>query len=178
MFSVTSLKVLSRCLEGYVEDLVGEIQIHAGKSHSKRWVEEKAKRLMTVLFSRNEQPKSRSQTFILHGMIPLLLSFAEQLSELEKQMNQMAARLPEVELVKSIPGIGDKLAAALVDEIGDVRQFENPKQLVAFAGLDPGIFSSGKFTATVFTDYNAWFYEATSCFIFSSTMWYSRKQQL
>lgn len=63
-------------------------------------------------------------------------------------MNEIALSLPEVELVKSIPGIGDKLAAAIVAEIGDVRQFKDAKQLVAFAGIDPGIFSSGKFVAT------------------------------
>ncbi|MNB73337.1 Transposase IS116/IS110/IS902 family protein [compost metagenome] len=63
-------------------------------------------------------------------------------------MDELATGLPEIELVKSIPGIGDKLAAAMVAEIGDVRQFKEAKQLVAFAGLDPGIFSSGKFTAT------------------------------
>lgn len=37
---------------------------------------------------------------------------------------------------------------AIVAEIGDARQFKDAKQLVAYAGLDPGIFSSGKFTAT------------------------------
>nr|WP_233500830.1 IS110 family transposase [Paenibacillus antibioticophila] len=60
----------------------------------------------------------------------------------------MARGLPEFELLKSIQGIGDKLATVIVAEIGDVRRFKEPKQLVAFAGLDPGIFSSGKFTAT------------------------------
>ncbi|WP_449601894.1 transposase [Paenibacillus sp. Marseille-Q9583] len=35
-------------------------------------------------------------------------------------MEEMATHLPEVELVMSIPGIGDKLAAAIVAEIGDV----------------------------------------------------------
>ena len=78
----------------------------------------------------------------------MLLTFMEQLSDLEKQMNELAFDLPEVELVKSIPGIGDKLAAAIVAEVGDVHQFEGAKQLVAYAGLDPGIFSSGKFTTT------------------------------
>lgn len=148
LFSVTSLKVLARCLEGCVDDLLGDIQTHAGKSHSKRGVEEKEEQLREILLDWNGRPKSRSQTVILHGMVSLLLSFSEQLSELEKQMDEMASDLPEVKLVKSIPGIGDKLAAAIVAEIGDVSQFKDPKQLVAFAGLDPGIFSSGKFTAT------------------------------
>nr|WP_244213731.1 transposase [Paenibacillus barcinonensis] len=65
-----------------------------------------------------------------------------------QQMEDIAGNLPEVELVKSTPGIGMKQAVAIVAEIGDVRQFRNAKQLVAFAGLDPDIFSSGKFTAT------------------------------
>ncbi|MOA14627.1 Transposase IS116/IS110/IS902 family protein [compost metagenome] len=88
------------------------------------------------------------QTTVLRSMVGLVLAFTEQLSVLEKQMDELATGLPEVELVKSIPGIGDKLAAAIVAEIGNVRQFREAKQLVAFAGLDPGIFSSGKFTAT------------------------------
>jgi hypothetical protein len=61
---------------------------------------------------------------------------------------QMAMMLPEVELLKTIPGLGDQLAAVLAVEIGDASQFETPKQLVAYAGLDPGVYSSGKFTAS------------------------------
>ncbi|WP_175320828.1 transposase [Paenibacillus sp. HGF5] len=53
-----------------------------------------------------------------------------------------------MELIKSIPGVGNKLAAAIVAELGDASQFKDAKQLVAYAGLDPGIYSSGKFTAT------------------------------
>jgi len=142
LFSVTSLKVQGRCLEGDVEDLVETIQAGAGKSHSRRWVDEKAKRLREVLLHWRVQPRSRSQTAALSGMVSLLLTFMEQLSDLEKQMNELAFDLPEVELVKSIPGIGDKLAAAIVAEVGDVHQFEGAKQLVAYAGLDPGILTA------------------------------------
>ncbi|SEK74513.1 Transposase IS116/IS110/IS902 family protein [Paenibacillus sp. cl141a] len=78
----------------------------------------------------------------------MVLTMIRQLDELEKQMEDMAANLSEVELVKSIPGIGTKLAAAIIAEVGDVKQFSDAKQLVAYAGLDPCIFSSGKFTAT------------------------------
>jgi transposase len=41
----------------------------------------------------------------------------------------VATALPEVELIKSIPGVGDKLAATIVSEIGDAHQFEDAKQL-------------------------------------------------
>ncbi|SDE74609.1 Transposase IS116/IS110/IS902 family protein [Paenibacillus sp. cl6col] len=32
-------------------------------------------------------------------------------------------------------------------EIGDIKQFRHAKQLVTYAGLDPSVHSSGKFTA-------------------------------
>ncbi|BFH10946.1 IS110 family transposase [Paenibacillus melissococcoides] len=148
LFSETSLHVLARCLEDQVEDLQEIIQKNAGKSHSQKWAVGKVEYLNGVMSRWREQPRSRAQTSVLRSMVDLVLAFTKQLNELEKQMAQLSTGLPEVELVKSIPGIGEKLAAVIVAEIGDVRQFKEAKQLVAFAGLDPGIFSSGKFTAT------------------------------
>ncbi|WP_186333779.1 transposase [Paenibacillus xylanexedens] len=57
----------------------------------------------------------------------------------------MSAGFPEVELVKSIPGMGTKLAAAIVAEMGDIRQFNDVKQLVAFDlwVLTPGFLVQG-----------------------------------
>jgi len=48
-----------------------------------------------------------------------------------------------VELVSSIPGIGENLAAIVVSEIGNVERFRNIKALTAFAGLDPRVRQSG-----------------------------------
>ncbi|AKG34741.1 IS110 family RNA-guided transposase [Paenibacillus durus] len=148
LFSVTSLHVLACCLEGQIENLHAVIQKCTRSSHSQKWTEAKMEQMKEALSYWKEQSRSRAQTSVLRGMVNLVLAFSDQLSELEKQMDELATCLPEVELVKSIPGIGDKLAAAIVAEIGDARQFKEAKQLVAFAGLDPGIFSSGKFTAT------------------------------
>ncbi|WP_110933537.1 IS110 family RNA-guided transposase [Paenibacillus bouchesdurhonensis] len=148
LFSITSLSVLKRCLEDDSENLMEVIQEGVGKSHSKRWVEEKAERIEVLLSIWRDYPISRAQTVMLSSMVTLLLTFIEQLGDLERQMNRIASTLPEVEWLKSIPGIGDKLAAAIVAEIGDIHQFEDAKQLVAYAGLDPTIYSSGKFTAT------------------------------
>jgi transposase len=51
-------------------------------------------------------------------------------------------------IVQSIPGIGEKIAATIISEIGEIDRFSHPKKLVAFAGVDPSVHSSGKFTAT------------------------------
>jgi len=46
-------------------------------------------------------------------------------------------------LLRSIPGIGQMLAPIFVGEIGSIDRFENPKKLTAFAGLDPRVKQSG-----------------------------------
>lgn len=49
-------------------------------------------------------------------------------------------------LLKSIPGIGDVTAAAILSEVGDPTRFHSPKQLVSFVGLAPRVTHSGKST--------------------------------
>lgn len=51
-------------------------------------------------------------------------------------------------MIQSIPGIGTRIAATILAEVGEIDRFDHAKKLVAFAGVDPSIFSSGKFTAT------------------------------
>ncbi|SFE74538.1 Transposase IS116/IS110/IS902 family protein [Bacillus sp. OV194] len=57
--------------------------------------------------------------------------------------------IEEYTIIQSIPGIGEKIAATIISEIGEIERFDHPKKLVAFAGIDPSIFQSGKFKGTV-----------------------------
>lgn len=45
-------------------------------------------------------------------------------------------------LLKSIPGIGGYLAAAVLAELGNLRRFNNERQLSNYIGLVPGIYQS------------------------------------
>lgn len=47
------------------------------------------------------------------------------------------------DLLLSIPGIGEKTIAWLLGELGMMSQFRTARQVVAFAGLSPGIHESG-----------------------------------
>jgi len=47
------------------------------------------------------------------------------------------------DLLSSVPGIGETLAATIVSEIGDIHRFENAKAVIAYAGLDPRVRQSG-----------------------------------
>lgn len=46
-------------------------------------------------------------------------------------------------LLKSIPGVGGFLAAAILAELGDLRRFNNESQFASFIGLIPCIKNSG-----------------------------------
>jgi transposase len=68
--------------------------------------------------------------------------------ELEQQIKAHIDRFPDLkrqkQLLVSIPGIGELTACKLLAEIPDIRNFENAKQLAAFAGLNPKHRQSGK----------------------------------
>jgi hypothetical protein len=79
-----------------------------------------------------------------------LSMMAEDLLRLQKRIGQLKDRLWDrvkvrraPHLLKSIGGIGRWSATVLYCEIGDIARFSSPKQLVAYAGLDPEREQSG-----------------------------------
>ena len=61
------------------------------------------------------------------------------------RMKELAKSLPEYSTVRSMGGVGDTLAPKLIAEIGDVRRMHSSKALIAFAGIDPPPYESGRF---------------------------------
>ena len=59
------------------------------------------------------------------------------------KMQILAKSLPEYEVVRAMPGVGDILACRLIAEIGDVRRFKSGSALVAYAGIDSPPNQSG-----------------------------------
>ena len=116
---------------------------------SSQWALGKAKKLMDSA-SRNPFQKVvyDSHLINLQMYIELLFQYQTHLSELESRIVMMANELEEYKVVQSIPGIGEKIAATIISEVGEIDRFSHPKKLVAFAGVDPRVYSSGKFTAT------------------------------
>ena len=81
--------------------------------------------------------------------IKLLVS---QIDFIEGQIAEVETRIREgveaVEpLVLTIPGIGHTLGAQIVSEIGDVRRFHSAAAVVKYAGINPSISQSGKFSS-------------------------------
>lgn len=118
-------------------------------SRSDQWAKEKAKKIMDSA-TRNPFQKVVYQSHLinLQMYIEMLFQYQGHLSILEKRIVTLANELEDYEIVQSIPGIGEKIAATIISEIGEIDRFSHPKKLVAFAGVDPRVYSSGKFTAT------------------------------
>ena len=77
----------------------------------------------------------------------LIKKLKDDMAEAERTIGEMiklAQELPDFSIIKSIPGIGDNLAARIIAELGDMTRFKKKNELVAFAGLDPRISESGK----------------------------------
>ena len=78
--------------------------------------------------------------------IDLIELLESQINDIEKQVSEFIKKSDNV--ITSIPGIGDMTAAIIISEIGDINRFNNPGQVLAFAGLDPSVKQSGTFNAS------------------------------
>jgi transposase len=67
----------------------------------------------------------------------------ESIGEQEKRVKELILKTKEMELLKSIPGIGVILSAVIALEIGDVQRFACAEKLASYAGTTPRVHSSG-----------------------------------
>ena len=93
---------------------------------------------------------SLAKELILPRKISTLLHLMEQLDQITGILSELCASLAieEMEIITSIDGIGDTTGAMFLAEVGDIQNFSSHKSLIAFAGMDPTVFQSGKFQGT------------------------------
>lgn len=78
----------------------------------------------------------------LNSLLTLYKATAEQICILESQITELIEEVHPRYM--SIPGIGPISAAVIYAEYGDIStNFSKPSQMLAFAGLEPGINDSG-----------------------------------
>jgi transposase len=120
------------------------------KSRSQQWANSQAEKLMAAA-AQNPFQKTlyHSLSLSLNMYINMLLEYKKHLSTLEDEIGALAKDIEECKIIQSIPGIGEKIAATIISEIGEIDRFNHPKKLVAFAGIDPSVFESGTFKGTL-----------------------------
>ena len=81
------------------------------------------------------------------ALVPLLeqvASLTEQIRQMDKQIEALGKRYPEVERLRSVPGVGPVIAAAYVLTLDSAEAARNSRAVGAFLGLRPRQSQSGE----------------------------------
>ena len=71
-------------------------------------------------------------------------NLGEMINVLDDQIELQSANNETIELLKTIPGIGQLWAATIYGEVGDINRFSSAKAFASYTGLVPSVRSSGE----------------------------------
>ena len=84
---------------------------------------------------------TETSDFLIQSYIKSIYCLNEQIDSIEKQIIESVRKLDTH--ILSIPGIAEISAGSIIAEFGDIKNFESPEKMLAFAGLEPSIRQSG-----------------------------------
>jgi transposase len=71
----------------------------------------------------------------IHGML-------EEKDKLEAKIKEYSTK--DIELIMTIPGMGEISSRTIQSAIGDIKRFKHAKQLTSYCGLVPTVYASGE----------------------------------
>jgi transposase len=80
---------------------------------------------------------------LLEAYLEVIETFTDQIERLEAAIEERAASRPETQLLMTIPGVSYYSSLLIHAEIGEIDRFDEAKQVVSYAGLNPVIRESG-----------------------------------
>ena len=78
----------------------------------------------------------------LQHTIRLIRELDTEISEIENQIQSIMKELHSP--ITTIPGVGFRMAAMILAEVGDFTRFSSPDKLLAYAGMSPSTYQSGQ----------------------------------
>jgi transposase len=116
----------------YRQGLLGAEEVPAVK---KKWLEKVV----------SDYQGDASIKFVLETLRDEWLQLHGQLKKVKEKLTAQAAADASMDMIyQSAPGIGPHHARVLANELEDMKQFSNEKQLFSFTGLTPSEYSSGE----------------------------------
>jgi len=79
----------------------------------------------------------------LYVELQMLYATEKCLHEITKKLNQLAKDDEQIRRLQTIPGVGDRLAEAIVAFLDEPKRFNSGKQVGSYAGLTPKQYQSG-----------------------------------
>ncbi len=96
--------------------------------------------LVTELLTRTP---SQELTIVINAYWSIWKKLDEAIHTIEDKLKHQAKEDPKEKTYRSAPGVGPLSARILSNELGDMSQFQNERQLFSFTGLTPSEHSSG-----------------------------------
>ena len=78
----------------------------------------------------------------LKHTIQLIRVFDAEIAEIEAEIDRIMTEIDSP--ITTIPGIGNRMGAMILAEIGDISRFDSPDRLLAYSGISPSTYQSGK----------------------------------
>lgn len=78
----------------------------------------------------------------LQHTIRLIRELDAEIAETEEQIQSILDELHSP--ITTIPGLGFRMAAMILAEVGDFTRFDSPDKLLAYAGMSPSTYQSGQ----------------------------------
>jgi transposase len=146
-------ELLTFCKNGMSKWLLTLIQRYPTARHLAKVQVKTVAKIPYVTLKKAEQLKAMAKVsvatetddttaFVVKATAKQLAEMTCTISQLEKNLEEKC-QLPEVELLKTIPGISSMTAITLILEIGDIHRFKSAKKLAAYFGLHPVYQQSG-----------------------------------
>jgi len=86
--------------------------------------------------------KMPAKSMELKHTIRLILELDKEIDEIEKEINSIMENINSP--ITTIPGIGTRMGAMILAEVGDFSNFESADKILAYAGLSPSTYQSGQ----------------------------------
>ncbi len=85
-------------------------------------------------------PENRQE---LDYFVKLLDDVKQEIDKQQKMIERAALNYPDVELLRSIPGVDTYSALLILSEIADINRFQTPEKLASYTGLISSTYQSG-----------------------------------
>jgi len=93
----------------------------------------------------------------IKNLVQVYRCLKEEEREVMRRIKRISQNMKETTMLMSMPGIAEFSSLMILAEIGDIKRFPSPKELVSYAGLCCGIYQTGTTERSVHnTAVNKW----------------------
>jgi transposase len=141
-----SHRILTRTRQQIVEDRAAVKNKIRMKFHQLGLIEDNENREMSHKLIKELLPSVSSKEFIIaiQAYCSIWEKLDEEIRKIEEELKIQATEDVNEATYRSAPGIGVLSSRILSNELGDMSQFKNERQLFSYTGLTPSEYSSGE----------------------------------